>query len=127
MAITIDGFTLSPHMLWVDEQDYKRVEQQEIRTLGGRMKVYSQGLEKGRPITLVAVQDQGWLTKTQVEKLHELAAVPGAIYALVVGTQSFNVIFRHSEGAPFKADALISRIESQAGDMYTCTINLLTV
>ncbi len=127
MAITLDGFALSPHMLWTDRHAYNQVEQTSIRTLGGRLKMFSANLVKGRPITLKAVQDQGWLTLAQVNNVEAKAAVAGATYALVVGTESFDVMFRHTDGLPFEATPLISRIEEADSDYYTCTLKLITV
>lgn len=127
MAISINGFALSPHMLWTDKHKHSFVAQTNIRTLGGRLKVYSQGLSRGRNITLEAIQDQGWLTLTQVEYVEGIANAAGVTYPLVVGTDTFNVMFRHSDGIPFEATPLISRIEEQSTDYYTCVIRLITV
>lgn len=127
MAIVLDGYALSPHMLWTDRHSYNQVEQTSLRTLGGRLKVFSHGLVKGRPITLEAVIDQGWLTLLQVKAVEARASVPGAVYSLVVGDESFNVMFRHTDGLPFEAAPLISRIEEADSDYYTCTLKLITV
>jgi len=127
MAITLGGVSLSDQLIWQDEQDYSTVVQDTVRTLGGNLKVYSQSLSKGVPITLVAVQDQGWLTHTQVLAIRALADTAGAQYSLTLGSQSFTVMFRHHESPAFSAAPLIARIDAPAGDFFTCTIKLMTV
>ena len=127
MAITINGYSLSPHMLWTDRHKHTSVIQSNLRTLGGRLKVFSHGVEKGRPITLEAIQDQGWLTLDQVTYVEELASTPGATYSLEVGGDSFTVMFRYSDGLPVEFTPLISRIEEESADFYTGVIRLMTV
>ena len=127
MAIELGGVTLSPHMIWQDENTYSKVDQSALRTLGGNIQIYSQQLNKGIPITLVAVEDQGWLTKTQVEAVQALSDAAGASYSLTLGSESFTVVFRHHDPPAFAANALIPRVGTTAGDYYTATIKLMTI
>ena len=127
MAITLGGVTLSPHIIWEDEDKYSAVASDFRRTLAGNILVRDQTLNLGRPITLVAREDQGWLTKTQVDAVRALANVAGAVYSLVIESQSFQVKFRHHESIAFEADALIKRNNPDPDDYYTCTIKLMTV
>ena len=131
-SITLGGVSLNPDMVWVDEQEYSFVAQQVTRTLGGKLKIYSQGLEKGRPISLEGQEDQGWLTRAQVESVRALSEIPGSQYTLTfigttTGSRSFTVMFRHEEGPPFTARLLIPRIDVEQTDYYTCEIKLITV
>jgi len=127
MAIVLGGVTLSPHMVWQDEFTYSVVAQSSLRTLGGDVKVYSQQLQKGVPITLVATEDTGWLTKDQVRDTAALADAAGNTYSLTLGVQSFTVVFRHHEPPAFEASALIPRVDAPDTDYYTATIKLMTV
>lgn len=127
MAIVLGGVTLSQHMIWEDEDSYSGVASSFQRTLAGNIVVRDQTLNLGRPITLIAQQDQGWLTKTQVDAIRALANVAGAEYSLVIESQSFQVKFRHHEDPAFIADALIKRNNPSPNDYYTCTIKLMTV
>ncbi len=127
MAITLGGVTLSTHMIWEDEDTYSSVASSVKRTLAGNLVVRDQQLSLGRSITLVAKEDQGWLTKTQVDQVRALADVAGAAYSLDTGYQTFLVKFRHHESPAFIADALIKRNNADPGDYYTCTIKLMTV
>ena len=127
MAITLGGVTLSKHMIWEDEDAYGLVDSVAVRTLAGNLIVRDQALVKGRPITLTAREDQGWLTKTQVDAVRGLANAAGAGYSLVIESQSFQVKFRHHEPPAFEATALIMRNNHDIDDYYTCTIKLMTV
>ncbi|GMQ91709.1 MAG: hypothetical protein BMS9Abin11_1020 [Gammaproteobacteria bacterium] len=127
MAVVLGGVTLSNHLIWEDEDTYSSVASSVKRTLAGSVVYRDQTLTLGRPITLVAKVDQGWLTKAQVDAVRTLANVAGAVYSLTVGTQNFNVKFRHHESPAFTADALIKRNNPSVNDYYTCTIKLMTV
>ena len=127
MAITLGGVVLSEHMIWEDEDTYSTVASTFTRTLAGNILVRDQALNLGRSITLVAQEDQGWLTKTQMDAVRTLANVAGGVYSLVIELQSFQVKFRHHEPPAFAADALIKRNNPDPGDYYTCTIKLMTV
>ncbi len=127
MAIILSGVTLPQGMVWEDENTYSKVAQSQIRTLGGNVLVYSQQLFEGLPITLISLQDQGWMTKQQVLDIQALADVSGAVYALEIETQNFQVMFRHQEPPAFTASALIPRVTTNLNDYYTATIKLMTV
>ena len=127
MSITLGGVTLSKHMIWEDEDTYDAVDSDFIRTLAGGMVIRDQTLHAGRVITLIAQEDQGWLTKEQVDAVRVIANVAGAQYALTIGLQSFQVKFRNHEKPAFTASALIPRTDAPVGDYYTCTIKLMTV
>lgn len=127
MAIVLDTITLSPHMLWVDEFEYQDVLQSNNRTLGGRQIVFSQTLVGGRPITLEAQEDQGWLTRTQVDQVKTLSSVSGASYSLTIGAQNFTVMFRHEEPPAFLARPLVFRVDAPGTDYFTAVIKLFTI
>jgi hypothetical protein len=127
MAIVLGGVTLSKHMIWVDEFDYSDVAQSNNRTLGGRQIIFSQTLVGGRPITLEAQIDQGWLTRAQVDDVKALSAVSGAAYALTIGAQNFTVMFRHEEPPAFAAKPLVFRVDAPDTDYFTAVIKLFTI
>lgn len=128
MAIILGGVELNPDMIWSDEFQIAEVAQTHIRTLGGTSVVYSQQLSAGIPITLEATRDQGWLTKEQVKNINALHKQAGGQFPLVLGSQSFLVIFRHHEGVAFTAEPLIARIDGSNNDWYApVTIRLMTL
>lgn len=129
MAITLGAVTLSDHLIWEDEiGSDESVAQTTKRTLGGNLVVISQQLSKGKPITLVASESQGWLTKAQVQAVEALAESAGAVLPLVIGARNFTVMFRHEESPAFIAEPL-DQIGAQAPDTgyYTAIIKLMTV
>lgn len=127
MAIELGGVTLSDHMVWTDEFEYTAVAQSALRTLGGNVKVYTQQLTKGLPITLSATTDQGWLTKAQIQAVQALADAAGSTYTLTIGSDTFSVVFRHQDAPAFAAEAL-DQVGAQAPPgYYTATIKLMTV
>ncbi len=126
-SITLGGVVLPPSLLWRDEIEFSPVAQTVKRTLGGSLIVYTGGLTAGQPITLVSVPDQGWLTKAQVDAIRVLADIPGNIMSLVIGSQTFSVMFRHQEQPAFKAEPLIFRVDSPSTDYFLATIKLMKV
>jgi hypothetical protein len=127
MAITLGGVSLPDGMIWQDEFQQDMVAQTTLRTLGGTLKVREQGLSGGRNITLAAIEDQGWLTRAQVEAIQPLTLEAGNTYTLVIGVQTFTVKFRHSDPPAFEATPLIYRTTQVATDYFTATIKLMTV
>lgn len=127
MAIELGGVVLNPGMVWSDRYSYSPVTQNVNRTLGGVIRVTSLQLKKGRPITLEAIQDQGWLTRTVVDQVKALADVAGATYSLTVGPESFIVMFRHEDGPAVEFLPLIPRGEPLDDDYFVGTLKLITV
>lgn len=127
MAIVLDGITLSGSLLWVDKRAFSPVAQSVRRTLGGGLVVFSKGLDAGRPVTLEATEDSGWLTATMVDSLTAMAASPGAVYAFSYHGEAFNVVFRHDEPPAMDMRPLQPRATVLPGDFFVGTIKLLTV
>jgi hypothetical protein len=51
--------------VWADEFAFQPATQSVLRTLDGGLVVFSGQLAQGRPITLEARIDQGWLTRLE--------------------------------------------------------------
>ena len=127
MAITLGGITLNPNMVWAERYGHAPVAQEVQYTLGGTPIVYSRGLKAGVPITLLALQDQGWLEKTVVDAVQSSANTPGAQYTLVIGAESFTVVFRHQDAPAVEMSPLITRAVPLAGDYFVGQIKLMTI
>lgn len=128
-SIILGGVTLSSDMVWEDEfGSQQSVAQTAKRTLGGMPIVLYQQMTKGRPITLTAVAGQGWLTHSQVSAVQQLATNAGSVLTLSIGTNTFNVMFRHEDPPAFIATAL-DQVGALAPDTgyYLATIKLMTV
>ena len=127
MAIVLDGLSLSGSLRWVDKNSFSPVAQSVRRTLGGGLVVFARSLSAGRPVTLEATEDTGWLTAAMVDSLTAKAAVPGAVYAFTYHGESLNVVFRHDESPALDMQPLQPKATVLAGDFFIGTIKLLTV
>lgn len=112
---------------WPDRFTYSPVGQTHQRTLGGQLVTFEASLVAGRNITLQATQDQGWLTKKQVDDLKAIADTVGNTYSFVYDVDTFTVIFDHSNGPAVDFSLLVPRPNVEDTDYMSGTIKLLTV
>lgn len=124
MAVTLNGITLNPSIIWADQYTFPTVDQKVLTTLDGGYVVYAKSAPKNRPITLVAVQDQGWFTKAMVDAIKAIEAVPLASYNLVIGVNSFVVMFRHEDPPAFEVVPLLPKAGAEDGDYFTGVLKL---
>lgn len=127
MAIILGGIVLNPNMLWEDRFGYSPVMQDTALTLGGRQVLYTGLRSAGRPITLTAIIDQGWLLLSQVQDVQSIAEQAGAQFPLVIGAESYTVCFRHNEPPAVAFQPLIPRAVPLDGDYFIGSIKLITV
>ena len=127
MAIILGGTTLNPNMVWAERFGYAPVSQEVLTTLGGVPIVYSRAMTAGMPITLLALQDQGWLDLSMVNAVQISANTPGAEYSLVIGAESFQVVFRHHDPPAVEMTPLLIRAVPLAGDYFIGQIKLMTI
>lgn len=124
----LDTVQLPRGLIWVDEFDWQAVEASTEYTLGGALVYESATRQAGRPITLQADQEAGWLgmTRSVVLAVHALASVPSAVYVLTLADgRSFNVSFAPEN--PFEAKP-VARPELPALDHpYVATLRLIEV
>lgn len=83
-VLTLGGVALNNNLYWSDRWSWHAADKTVTRTLAGNVVTFNAGLIEGRPITLQALDDQGWLTYAQVQSLYALAQTPGTIYALTI-------------------------------------------
>ena len=95
---------------------------------------FRQQVFNGRPITLVAGQDFGWLTVDQVDAVQALADQETGVFPLMIGSDVFSVQFRHQDPPAFEAESLLGDLDETSGPaddpattFYTATIKLETV
>lgn len=127
MAISIGSVILPDSLQWPDRFNYSPVAQSHALTLGGQLVTFESSLVAGRNITLEAVIDQGWLTKKQVDDLKLISDTIGNTYTLTYDTETFTVIFDHSNGPAVNFSLLVPRPNAQDTDYMIGTIKLLTV
>ena len=126
-VLRLDTIDLPDNMTWQDKHQWLPVAQTVRRTVAGNVVTFAQGLTRGRPITLVANQSQGWLTLDQVTALQALASTVGATYSLMIEADVFIVQFRHEDFPAIEVEPLIPRLNEASTDFYSGTIKLLTV
>lgn len=127
MSIALDGITLDDSMIWAERHTTQNVAQSLRRTLAGSAVVYVGALGAGVPITLQASSNQGWLRKSQADAVLARAAVPGGVYTLEYGSETFSVMFRHHEPPAVNLTPLLARQAHDAEDYFTGEIKLVTV
>lgn len=109
--ITLDGVALPIDLVWKDKLKWQSVAMTSLNTLGGNLVVFTQQLLNGRPITLEATESTGWIEKSVVDELVSRSNVPGALYVLTIGADTFNVMFRHTEPPALDLEPLVEGYE----------------
>ena len=127
MAITLNGVPLNGSLQWTDRFTYTPVAQEVLVTLGGNPVVYSKALFGNRPVTLVASEDTGWLTKVMVDAIYAMASVPGGVYTLNFHGEVLNVVFAHHDKPPIDLAPLQPKAVPLPEDCYTGTLKFITV
>ena len=125
--ITLGSVTLNPNMVWAERFGYSPVIQEVQTTLDGNPVIYTRTRSAGMPITLVALDDQGWLTKEMADAVNLLAQDPSTLLPLTIGADVFNVVFRHHESPAVALRPLITRAVPLPGDYFVGEIKLMTV
>lgn len=97
---SLNGISIHSGCRWVDEFGWSPVISDQAYSITGALLIDSAERQAGRPITLQASDDCGWLgmTRTVVQQLYALTETPGAQYTLQLADgRSFTVIFRPGE------------------------------
>ena len=133
-VITIGSVELPPDLQWVDEFDTGSdlVGQDERITITGALVIQASAQQAGRHMTLEGRLDGNvafaTLTRTQVEALRALAAVPGEVYTVTLSDgRTFDATFRRDNGPAVKATPLKHIDPPLPDDLYTVTISLILV
>ena len=103
LPLSID---LPKDLKWEDELKWSPVNQTVEFSTTGALLIQEGAKQKGRPITLVGVDDMAWLTRPQGLILQSMQYSPGLVMDLRFVDSanasnilwSKNVMFRHSEG-----------------------------
>ncbi len=120
------GIELPRGMLWVDEFNWSAVQKTIERGITGAQIIDAAARIEGRPITLQAVEDQGWIRRATLQAVRDLADAPDAHYPLKLADgREFTVQFAADD--PIAATP-ISRPELPAATHpYVATLRLITV
>ena len=111
MEIYLEGVKL-PELEFVELPTHTGVAAKVEKTLDGVPIIWEQQ-EYGRPITLKGGQNTGMMTQETLDKIVSMASAVGseAIYTLQYDGKSYDVRFRHEDGA-VEADHIGSHLSS---------------
>lgn len=114
-------------MVWIDEHDWAPVQKEMEYSLTGALLVDAAVRQAGRPITLQAVEDAGWIARGMLHDLRELASVPDATYPFThADGREFTVMFAPG-GEPLQA-VPVARPELPPDSYpYIATVRLIEV
>ena len=126
-VLRLNGIDLTAALIWQDRHEWSGVAQSVDRPLGGRSVIEHAALSRGRPITLVSETNQGWVDYGTVKALLALSSAPGGTYTLEVGTETYQVVFRHHDSPAFSAKPLVKRLAPDDSDWFLITMKLMTV
>lgn len=128
MATTLtkgaDVLTLPDDLLWTDEFSFEALAAQSGYSVGGALIVDEAAKLTGRPITLEAGDQHGWITRATLLTLEAWRALPGQGFTLNYRGVDHAVRMDHERGA-LSARALIDYSNPQAGDFYVVTLRFI--
>lgn len=120
-------YTLPVDYRWSDEQNWQPVEQNISRTLTGALIVEVAQKIAGRPITLQPEDAScAWMTLAMLTALRAWAAVPGRQMVLTIAGTSYDVMFRHQDGA-IEATPVVHYNAQDSGDFWLVTLRFMGV
>ena len=123
---TLGGIALPRGMVWADEHDWLPVEKTTEYSTTGALLVDAGVRLAGRPITLRAETDAGWIRRDTLASLRALAASPLAAHTLTLADgRTFSVQFAPGDAITARP---IGRPELPADDNpYVATVRLIEV
>lgn len=123
---TLDLTPLPRGMVWIDEHDWVPAQHATEYSITGALLVDAYERLAGRPITLQAQDDAGWIRRDALAALYGLASDPGATYTLTLADgRVFSVMFA-PEG-PIEARP-VGRPELPGPDNpYIATVRLIEI
>lgn len=123
---TLGALQLPRGMVWQDENDWIAVAKETEYSITGALLVDVGVMQAGRPITLSAENDAGWIARSVLQQLRALAADPLATYTLTLADgRTYTVAFAGDQ--PIKA-VPIARPELPADTHpYVATVRLIEV
>lgn len=126
MSVTLDGIELSTGLLWADEFEWSPVEQGHEYTITGALVIDEAEKQAGRPITLTADRNHGWMTRATALALQGLLTAGRTMTLNWHGTLK-TVTWRHDD-KPLQVEAL-RWVEPphEPGDIVICTLRLMEI
>ena len=120
-----DGTTtidLPNGMIWTDEFNHVNLKTKATPTLDGGQVIEQSIQTKGRPITLEAAEDRGWITRATLQSLQSMAATAEPLVFTHADGTVINVAFA---AEPLSARPLWPISNPAPGDYYIATLKLI--
>lgn len=116
-------------LVWVDEFAWTPVEKATGYSTTGALLVDVGERQAGRPITLQATDNHGWLARSVVEQVRALAADPEGVYAFThADGREFLVMFAPGDDAVTAVPFSNTRPELPPDNYpYVATVRLIEV
>lgn len=124
---TLAGIPIPRGMIWIDEHDWLAVQKSKEYSITGAL-LLDVGVKKaGRPITLQADEDAGWITLGVLNQVCALASIADETHQLTLADgRQFDVQFDAADDAI--TARRIGRPELPTPDWeYVATFKLITV
>lgn len=114
-------------MVWTDEFDWSPIATEQRWGTTGTLMLHVGTRQAGRPITLAADADAGFIRRSALLSLRAMAAVAGATYTLTLADgRVFTVAFAPGD-APIEARPVGRPELPTADNYYVATVRLIEV
>ncbi len=122
--IFFDGMILQ--LIWNDEFNNSEIDAIKRLTLAQSYNIQEFNVCE-KPITLEATENQGWLTRKQVEMLYQKASIPNKTYPLIYNGKHYLVRFRWEDPPVIDVTPILPRPNMADDDYYYGTIKLMQI
>jgi len=122
--VFFDGMILQ--LVWNDEFNNSEIDAIKRLTLAQNYNIQEFNVCE-KPITLEATENQGWLTRKQVEMLYQKASVPNKTYPLIYNGKHYLVRFRWEDPPVIDVTPILPRPNMADDDYYYGTIKLMQI
>lgn len=122
----LNDIELPRGMLWVDEFNWSALQKSVERGITGAQIIDVVSRIAGRPITLQAVQDQGWIRRDVLQSVLALANDPAGEYLLRLA-DGRDFVVQFSGDDPVSAEPLSRPELPPDSHPYIATLRFITV
>lgn len=125
---TLGAISLPRGMRWVDEfGDWALQERAHDHSLTGALLIDVAARQAGRPITLSATDQQGWIQRSVLQALRTLSEDTEATHTLTLADGRVFTVRFAADGAPVTATAVGSPEAPPDAHPYVATVRLVQV
>lgn len=131
MTITLSDATttlqLDPDLTWSDEHAWSPVVHATRYKMDGALSIHVSKKKAGRPITLAAGDDYGWMLGSTLRQLQVWADIPRQQLTLSLRGESYTVVFRHNDAPAVQAESVDGYSDPIDTDWYRVTLKLMVI